>query len=282
MSQVFRIFALLIIALHVTPAVAATRIVSLAPALTELVYAAGAGAQLVGVSAHSDFPAAARKLPIVADASTINREALAALAPDLILAWKTGTSQQLIESLQAAALPVRVMDGSRLDDIPRLLLEIGELAETQRQAEAAAASFSLELANIRKQHAASRVVPAMLEIWHAPLVTIAAPHFMSDALAACGARNVFADLGSIAPQISLESVVAADPEAIVGAGSAQGEAAFRANWSRFGTLRAVRQRALLYLEPDTIQRQTPRILQGIRKLCIGIEGVRASTRSASQ
>jgi iron complex transport system substrate-binding protein len=272
--------ALALILLLALPA-QAQRIVTMAPFLTELVFAAGAGDKLVGVAAHSNYPAQARSLPVVADATGANREALLHLKPDLVLAWRTGTPLHAIESLRVAGVPILVMEGARIDDVPKLLRHIGALAKSAASAEEAARRFEKELAGLRETHASRRPVSAMFEIWHAPLMTIAGNHYMTDALEACGGRNVFADVAGIAPEISLESVVAKDPEAIIGAGSALDESVFRKNWARFGSLQAVKQGALIHLNADTIQQQTPRLIEGVKAICAGLEKVRTARKPAS-
>jgi len=260
----------------------AQRVVTMAPFLTELVFASGAGDKLVGVAAHSDYPAQARKLPVVADATGANRETLLALRPDVVLAWRTGTPAGAIESLRQAGINVVVMDGARIDDVPKLLRQVGVLTDTRARSEQSAAAFESALKKLRGIYAAKPRVRAMFEIWHAPLMTISGNHFMTDALEVCGGSNVFNDLASIAPEVSLESVIAKDPQAIIGAGSALDEKTFRANWSRFESLRAVKAGALIYLNPDTIQRQTPRLLDGVKALCEGLETVRSGSTARGQ
>jgi len=266
---------LLLAALCSAASAQAQRIVTLAPFLTELVFAAGAGDMLVGVAAHSDYPERAKALPVVADATGVNREALLGLRADVVLAWRTGTPANAVAALRQVNVKVVVLDGARIDDVPKLLRQIGALANTAARAEDAAAAFERELATLRATYAAKPVVPAMFEIWHAPLMTISGNHYMTDALEVCGGRNVFAGLSAIAPEVSMESVVAKDPEAIIGAGSALEEAAFRNHWARLDSLRAVKNGALVYLNPDTIQRQTPRMIEGVKALCAGLEKVRA-------
>lgn len=254
----------------------ADRIVTLAPFLTELVFDAGAGNRLVGISAFSDFPAAARALPVVADAAAVNRELLLALRADTVLAWKGGTSAKSIELLQQVGVRTVVLDGDRLDDIPRLLREIGVLAGTQASANAAAEEFSARLAQLRATYSGRTKLRALLEIWHRPLMSISGKHFISDALAICGASNVFAADADIAPTVSLESVFVADPDVIVGAGSAADEKEFRENWAGLRALAAVRKGALVFVDADHIQRQTPRIAAGIADLCAGLDRVRSA------
>jgi iron complex transport system substrate-binding protein len=256
------------------------RVATLAPFLAELVYAAGAGGKLVGVSAYSDYPLEARSLPVIADAGGVNREALLALRVDAVLAWKSGTPGKQIEALRQSGVNVIVVDGDRLDDIPRLLRRIGGLVGPAGPAEQAAARFERELGALRAQYGSKTEVSAMLEIWHRPLMTISGKHYMSDALLVCGGRNVFADYPGVAPEVSIESVLKANPAAIIGAGSAQDERSFRESWLRFPALYAVKQGHLIYLEADLIQRQTPRILDGVHRLCVALEGVRSSRQPA--
>lgn len=254
----------------------AQRIVTLAPALTELVYAAGAGSKLVAVSAWSNYPPEVTKLPVVADHAAVNREALVALKPDVVLAWKTGTPERMMASVRSLGITVRLVDGQRIDDVPRLLREIGQIAGTVDAAEKTAQAYETRLANIRKLYAALRPIPALIEVWHAPFMSVSGAHYMSDALVACGGRNVLADLPGITPEVSMERVVEIDPEAIVGAGSADGAARFRDNWKRFASLKAVKRDALIWLDPDTFQRQTPRLLDGVQQLCDQLSRVRQS------
>ena len=256
------------------------RVATLAPFLAELVYAAGAGGKLVGVSAYSDYPIQARSLPVIADAGGVNREALLALRVDAVLAWKSGTPGKQIEALRQSGVNVIVVDGDRLEDIPRLLRRIGGLVGPADPAEQAAEHFERELGALRAQYGSKTEVSAMLEIWHRPLITISGKHYMSDALLVCGGRNVFADYPGVAPEVSIESVLKANPAVIIGAGSAQDERGFRENWQRVPALYAVKQGHLIYLEADLIQRQTPRILDGVHRLCVALEGVRASRQHA--
>src|SRR5687768_4934531 len=115
----------------VTLARPAQRIVALAPSLAEMAHAAGAGERLVGVSRHSDFPPAVRSLPQVGDAVRVDLERIAALKPDLILAWRSGNSPGDVERLERLGYPAYVSEPRRLADIARQVRAIGTLAGTQ-------------------------------------------------------------------------------------------------------------------------------------------------------
>jgi len=214
----------------------AQRIVTMAPFLTELAFSAGAGDRVVGVSAHSDYPAQARGLPEVGSALAFSIEPIAAMRPDLALVWKDSVRDEDLKRLQAFGVAVFVAQARTLDDVPRLR--------------------------------------AFLEIWHKPLTTLAGPHWINEALELCGARNAFGDLPGVAPLVSWEEVYARDPQVIVGAGSARSAAEFRANWRARTALPAVRQGRLVFVDADTIQRPTLRLADGVAQLCAGLEKVR--------
>ncbi|MBA2690858.1 MAG: cobalamin-binding protein [Burkholderiales bacterium] len=251
----------------------AARIVSLAPFITELIYAVGAGGKLIAVSAYSDYPPAARALPRVGDAATFDVEKLLALRPDLVIAWKSGNSLSEIERLERLHIPVLVVEAQKLDDIPRVMRLIGSAAGAA-DGETAARNFTDRLTALRLRHRDKRLVSVFLEIWHSPLMTVSGRHFASDALTVCRGANVFADAAGLTVHVNVESVLAADPEAIVGGASNEDRGALARNWQRFPYLKAVRNGHIFYLHPDLIQRQTPRILDGVEQLCAALESTR--------
>jgi iron complex transport system substrate-binding protein len=253
------------------------RIVSLSPFITEAVYAVGAGAELVGVSEYSDYPEAAKKLPTVAGATGIAWEKLAALRPDLVFAWKDTLRDADLERFAQLRIPVVVLTGRRLDDVPATLRAVA--ASMGREPPPAASAFEQRIAGQRAQYAGKARVTVLLEIQHRPLMTIAGEHFMNDALAVCGADNVFISLPGVAPEVSWEQLMARDPQAIVGAGAPGNERDFRDRWREHATLRAVKSNALVYVNGDHFYRPTVRLADGIEALCRGIDEVRrAATR----
>ena len=261
----------------VTLAAPAQRIVALSPHLAELAFAAGAGRRLVGVARHSDFPPAVRNLPQTGDAALVDFERIALLRPDLVLAWRSGNPAGDVARVEQLGFPVFVTEPARLSDIPRLLRAIGELAGTRPAAEKAAAGFEREIAVLHARHAQASRVRVFYQIWHRPLLTVNGAHVISDVIALCGGENVFADLGQLTPTVSLESVIAARPEVILGGGSAGGEKEF-SGWWRASAVPALRELPAFYIDPDLIQRQTPRIVEGARAVCSALEDVRRNRR----
>ena len=256
----------------------AQRIVTLAPSLTELVFAAGAGDRLVGVARFSDYPPAANRIPLIGDSSRIDLERVSSLAPDLIVGWKSGNQIADIERLEQLGFKVYVAEPDTLSAIPQTLRALGALAGTSTAAQRAASSFERDIATLRTQYGGHRTVAVFYEIWHTPLMTINGRHIISDIIRLCGGRNVFADAPTLAPTVSLESVIAARPEIIIGGGSAATPQSFAAQWRRHADFAELAQLPTLYVPPDLIQRQTPRILDGAHLICEGLERARADVR----
>ncbi|MBI3041212.1 MAG: ABC transporter substrate-binding protein [Betaproteobacteria bacterium] len=265
----------------VTLARPAQRIVSLAPSLAEAAFAAGAGARLVGVARFSDSPPAARGIPRIGDAVRVDFERIVALRPDLILAWRSGNSAADVERLEGLGYAAYVSEPRRLGDIPRQLRAIGVLAGTAAEAEKAAAAFEREIGALRGRFSGARRVRVFYEIWRKPLMTVNGAHLISDVIALCGGENVFADVSQLTPTVSLEAVIAARPEAVLGGGSAGGEKAFTAGW-RASAVQPLRDLPVYYINPDRIQQATPRIVEGARAVCAALEKVRTSRRDAGK
>lgn len=249
------------------------RIVALSPHLAEIVFAAGAGAQLAAVVRYSDYPEAAARLPRVGDASRIDLERVIALKPDLILGWKSGNPAADLERLERLGFALFVTEPARLSDIARLLRAVGVLAGTQADAASAAAVFESDLDLLRARYSVRTPVRVFYEIWHRPLLTVNRAHLISDVIALCGGYNVFADAAVLTPSVSLEAVLAARPQVILGGSSAIRPEALSSEW-RQAPIAALRRLPVRYVPADLIQRQTPRIAQGARAVCEHLEEVR--------
>lgn len=257
----------------------AQRIVTLAPHLAEIAFAAGAGGRLVGVAHFSDYPQAAQRLPRVGDGSRVDLERIIGLKPDLILAWQSGNQAGDVERLEQLGFPVFVTEPSRLEDIPRLLRAVGILAGTTPEAEQESLKIINKINELRERHSGRPALRVFYEIWHRPLITVNGRHMISDVITLCGGRNVFAAAPVLTPTVSVEAVLAARPEVILGGGSAAEEKEFVAQW-RTSAVKALRGLPVFYVEPDTIQRQTPRIVEGAQAICERLEQVRANRPKA--
>jgi iron complex transport system substrate-binding protein len=250
----------------------ATRVVTLAPFLTEILFASGAGDLAVGVDNLSDYPPAAFSVPKVATGASFSIERIATLKPDLVLAWRDGIRKEDVERLSAAGATVFVATARQLDDVSRLMRTVAML--TGRDATAAIAEFDAKIAKLRRDNIGKFKLTTFLEIWNRPLTTVSGEHFLSEALDICRAENVFDDLKGVAPRVSYAEVEEKNPYVIVGAGSASSLGEFRANWVVRQALTAVKSERLLFLTDESISRPSPRTPEGIAKLCEALDNVR--------
>jgi iron complex transport system substrate-binding protein len=247
--------------------VPAQRIVSLSPHLTELLYAAGAGAKLVGALEHSDYPPAARALPRVGSDAGIDIEAVLALRPDLVVAWPNAGSRRAVDRLAGLGLAVFRSEPREIDDIATTLERFGVLAGTVAAASAAAASFRARTAALRQQYAERSLVRVFYQVWDRPLVTVNGEHVISKVLRICGGENVFAELPVIAPEVDREAVLRANPMVIISSGQDAMRPAWLDAWKAFPGLDAAARGHLYAVAPELIQRHTPRILDGAEHVC---------------
>ena len=253
----------------------ARRIVTLAPHLAETLYAAGAGDALVGAVEYSSYPAAARNKPSVGGYSRLDLEAIVALKPDLVIAWQSGNSAAQIERLRALGLTVYLSQPRRIDDVAGEIERIGRLAGTEAVGDAAAARFRQRLAALRQRYGARPPVRTFYHIWQQPLMTVGGTQIISSVIALCGGENVFSKLPALAPTVSVEAVIAANPEAIVASGMGESRPEWLDDWKRWTSITAVARDNLFFVPPDLIQRHTPRLLDGAERLCQHLETARS-------
>jgi iron complex transport system substrate-binding protein len=270
---------------------AAQRVVTLAPNLTEFVYAVGAGNTLVGTMDTSNFPEEAKRVPRIGDYQRLDVERIVSLQPDLILVWHHGNQGRELAQLEAAGLRLFYLEPRRLDDVPRALLRIGALVGREAPAGARAADLRRELSALRARHAGAPPVKVFFQVWPQPLMTLNDDHLTSDVMALCGGINVFGALPQLVPQLSVESVIAADPEVFFTTReSPVSEPAWRRDpqhgafemWRRFGGLTAVRRGWMYSVPGDLITRQGPRIVEGARAACEALDEVRRQRSEAGR
>ncbi|AFQ47426.1 cobalamin-binding protein [Burkholderia cepacia] len=257
----------------------AQRVISLAPHATELVYAAGGGAKLVGTVTYSDYPPAAQAVPRVGDNKALDLERIAALKPDLIVVWRHGNAERQTDALRALHIPLFFSEPTHLDDVATSLRRLGTLLGTAPAADAAAAAFSRDIAALRARYSARPPVTMFFQVWDRPLTTLNGAHLFNDVIALCGGRNVFAALKPLAPTVTDEAVLAANPEAIVttSAGATRSDAPLPslARWRAWPALTAVARNNLYAIDGDLLTRPSPRIAQGAAALCEDLDAARA-------
>jgi len=251
----------------------AQRVISLAPHVTELLFAAGGGSHVVGVVAYSDFPEAAKQVPQVGSNRELDLERIIALKPDLFVVWRHGSSERQIEMVRKLGMPVYHSEPHKLEDIPASLLKLGQLMGTDAVARPAAADLSSQLASLRAKYANRAPVRSFYQVWDKPLYTLNGEHIVSDALRLCGGENVFARLPVTAPVVSVEGVLQENPEAIFA--TAEKNYGGVGMWKPYGSLAAVRNDNLFTIDGNLLNRSGPRMIAGAAMLCEKLELARA-------
>jgi len=253
----------------------AKRIVTLAPHEAESLYVVGAGDKLVGTVDYSDFPPEAKKVPRVGGYSRIDLEAVVALKPDLVLAWESGNDMTQVDKLKALGLTVYVSQPNTIDNIAKQLERLGQLAGSEAIANATGERFRKRLDGLRTANAGKPKVRVFYQIWKTPLMTVGGPQIISDAIKICGGDNVFGHLKPMAPTVTVEAVLEADPEAIVATGMGDARPEWLHDWDPWTRMTAVKRNNLFHINPDIMQRHTPRILDGTEKLCAHLDVARS-------
>jgi iron complex transport system substrate-binding protein len=252
------------------------RIVTLAPHLTEFVYAAGAGERLVGTLDTSDYPPAARLVPRVGDVDRIDAERLVALRPDLVLLWGDGSPTAQRELLSRLGLPVLSLEQHSLADVPATLERLGVVLGTEPIARAAADELRRQLESLRQKFQGERRLRVFYQVWSMPLYTLGGRHVASEMLRVCGAENVFEDQRVSAFVVDEEAVYARDPDVIALAGTVAEDAEWLSRWRTRAPLRAVTSGNVITLDPDLVNRMGPRIGLGTAALCARLAERRAA------
>ncbi len=251
----------------------AERIITLSPHTTELVYAIGAGSQIVATTRYSDYPKEAGNLPTVGDVQQLDIEKIISHHPDLIVLWPSGSASRQVDELMKAGIPIYRTHPRKLADIPVDMEKLGQLTGHPGEGSESARQWRDSLGKLRHQYSASQKIRVFYQVYDRPLYTIGGTQIIDEAVTVCGGQNIFHDIQALAPILSVETVLARNPDAIISTGGMSGENGL-ALWRRFPMLNATRTQSLYFLESDLISRPGPRMVQGIKLLCEKVEDAR--------
>ncbi len=251
----------------------AIRIISLAPHATELLFAAGGGAQIVGVVRYSDYPEAAKLITSIGDSNQLDIERIIALKPDLFVVWESGNAKRQLEQLRQLGIPIFYSEPRKLDDIPDTIIRLGKLMGTGNQAESAAASLRQKMTALRRQYSKRPVVRVFYQVWDKPLYTLGGGHIVNDVIHLCGGENIFATMKPLAPSVSIEAVLLENPEVILGEDKGdQTDGVYW--WKQYSVLSAVQHGNLFSMNGDLLSRAGPRMVVGAHVVCERLEQAR--------
>lgn len=252
----------------------AQRIVALSPHIVETLFAAGAGGKIVGTVEYSDYPVAAKSIPRIGSYSSFDLERLIALKPDLIIGWETGNSPAAIAKIRALGIPVYLSQSNTVSQIAVEIEKFGQLAGTENAAQPAAAAFRKRLSMLQRTYGNRATLSVFYQISESPLMTIGGKQIISNALDICGGKNIFAALVPMAPVITTESVLAANPEVILASGMENTNPQALDQWKKWPKLIATQHDNFFFIDPDLMNRNGPRILDGTQMLCESIQTAR--------
>lgn len=249
------------------------RVVSLAPSMTEIVMELQATDLLVGVLDGVDRPTALEALPSVGRYGQLNMEQLVSLKPDLLLLWPDSVAPAQRVQLQRLGIEIFTGEPRNLDQLLEQIEAIAVRLDRVEQGRAYVAERRQRLSELRQRYHREQPLRVFYQVWNSPLYTLGGGQIISDALAVCGARNVFADLAQPAPQVSVESVLQRDPQVILAGDDAQLE-----EWKAWPELSAVAGDRLLMVPDKGLERPSGQMIDATAHLCAAL----APTASASR
>jgi len=237
------------------------RIVSLLPSFTELLFAIGAGDRVVGRTQWCDYPPAALSVPSVGDGLPPNVEAVMARQPDLVVLYNAGPNVTAAKQLERAGIQTVLIDLNRLEDLGPAARTLGRLTGRQEQAE----SLAIVLDSLAGRLPPPSTTSLAFVVWDNPPIIIGHGSYLDQLATQAGARNVFGDVAAPSAQVSLETIVARDPQWIAVLADSAVPPAFakRREWR---AVRAVREGHFLLLPGSLFGRPGPRSGQAIREL----------------
>lgn len=253
----------------------ATRIMSLTPGTTEMLFAAGAGSHIIATVLSADFPEAARKIPRVGDATSLDYEKVFQARADVVVVWGNVNPAPMIERVRSFKLPVYVIRSATLRDIPRSIERLGVLSGTEETARAAAAALDLKINALAARIQPNKPTEVFYQIWEGPIYTIGGQHIISDALRLCGARNIFEDLKWPANVIGREAIVKRDPEIIFLSAPVLTAREWAGYWNYYPQMRAVANKKVQIWTDERLDRMGPTAIDAVQNLCTTLDTLRS-------
>ena len=244
-----------------------TRIVSLAPNVTEMLFAIGAGEQLVGVTSFCDYPHEAQAKPKVGGAFP-NLEVVLSLKPTLVVAPRDFIRPDMVGKLDQLKIALVILDAKTLEDVLRHIQMIGRMLGRSEKADAVAADLRRRVADIKARTAAAPRPRVFYVLNSDPLMTAGPGSFIHQLIELAGGANVAAGAPVSYPRLSLEEVISQDPEVILfPVGTEEGiPDQEQQRWLRWPALSAVRQNRFVRIPSVLLDRPGPRVVDGLERL----------------
>ncbi|WP_154223820.1 helical backbone metal receptor [Marinicella rhabdoformis] len=237
------------------------KLATLSPHITELVYSAGAGQLLVGVSGYSDYPIEAKNLPVIGDAFAINQELLLQLKPDLVLYWKDNIAKQMVTQVENLGIKTLAINTLHINDIPKAIKLIAKTAGTTPEAKVD--HFLPRIAELKHAASTKTQQKALIQISDRPIYTVNGNHWMSESLNVCAMNNVFSDLPLQSASVNIESIIARNPDVLIRFSPIKENEQL----AQHSQITAIKNNNIITVNPDHFSRATLRLLNAIEVLC---------------
>lgn len=251
----------------------ASRIISLAPSMTELLFSLGAGDKVVGVVEYSDFPEAARQIPVVGRFDRLDVERILSLQPDLIISWQSGNPGGTVQRLREMGYPVYTAEPVTVSSIADTLIRLGILTGQSDRAEALSATLEQSVAQMQTRYQSASPVSVFYQVWHNPIISVGGNELINDMVTLCGGKNIFDDL-PVGPAVNLEDILVRRPEVIIASGASADRPEWLDLWRQWPSIPAVANNQLYAIPPDLVQRHSMRALEGLEQMCELIDQAR--------
>lgn len=244
------------------------RVVSLAPHITELIYAAGAGHYLIATVDSSDYPPAAKNLPRVGTGITLSNEHLLTLNPDAVIAWQASQAAvALSPSLNKLAIAQLYSAPQRLTDIPHEIRRFGRLFGTETIAMPYADALDQRIHQLTSRYKKAKTVAVFIEVESNPLYTIGKDPLINDMLASCGAVNVYGHSRVGAPHVNIEDLLLKNPMLVLITSRNPTVLTERLHYWQRLQLPAAQKEHIFRIDPDSLYRPGPRLIDAAAEIC---------------
>jgi len=243
------------------------RIVSLAPANTEIAFALGLGDKVVGVTTYDDYPAEVTSIAKVGDFASPNLEAIAAAKPDLVLAT-SGVQAEMVAKLQALGATVVVIDPQNIAGVYADIERVGKVTGATAPADKLIAGMKADVAAVRSAVSTAAPVTAFVEIGQNPLFTVGKGTLIDELVALAGGTNVVTQPGYVA--YSSEQLIAADPQVYLATKGSMSDPNALKSRAGFSKLAAVKNDRIVILDDNLVSRPGPRFVQGLKQIAEGL------------
>ena len=250
------------------------RIIALAPHIVESLYAIGAGEQIIGTTAHADYPKAAENILRVGSYARLQIERIIQLKPDVIIAWKTGNPMDDLARLEKYQFKVVYSHPQTLEDVANELIMLGKITGREVVANSVAKKYLLNLQKIKQKYATQNKVRVFYELWSRPLRTVANKAWPQQQIELCGASNPFADAQDDYPSVGLEQVLVTLPQVVIQPGQHSADSPDGLNWPQWQHIPAVKNNFIFHPNADKAHRMTILMLDEVVVLSAQIDAAR--------